>query len=81
MIAYCNNDIVLLEKLYFKLRVWHQTHPDLRPLLFVESVCPTCQSTRVQFNGGLKVTKRIVKPTISMRRLRCDDDDSYQGKN
>jgi hypothetical protein len=50
MIAYCNNDIVLLEKIYFKLRGWHQTHLDLRPLLLFESVCPTCQSTQwVQF--------------------------------
>jgi hypothetical protein len=48
MIAYCNNDIVLLEKIYFKLRGWqHQTYPDLRPLLLFESVCPTCQSSRI----------------------------------
>jgi hypothetical protein len=57
-----------LEKIYFKLRGWHQTYPDLRPLLLFETVCPTCQSTRIQFNGGIKVTKRTVK-----QQFRCGD--------
>lgn len=53
MIEYAKQDVVLLEKVYYKLRPYMSTHPNLN--IYNEDVktirCPICQSTKVQKRG------------------------------
>ena len=47
---YNRHDVVLLERLYYKLLPWIQQHPN-HSVFQGEAVCPTCQSTRYQKRG------------------------------
>lgn len=50
MEVYNRQDVLLLEKLYLRLRPWMASHPNLN--LFSGSVgCPNCSSTHVQRRG------------------------------
>lgn len=50
MMKYNKNDVVLLEKLYLKLRPWMQNHPDMN-LADRHVGCPHCRGTRFRMGG------------------------------
>jgi DNA polymerase elongation subunit (family B) len=73
MIKYNIQDVVLLEKVYLKLRSWNPNHPSMAALKGVRG-CPVCGSERVQSNGFRATTKRL------QQRWRCIDcGHSYTG--
>jgi len=52
MVRYCKNDVVLLEKIYLKLRPFMTTHPNLN--IYVNNSnpqCPKCSSNHVKKEG------------------------------
>ena len=49
MRRYNAQDVLLLERVYQKLKPWAKTHPDLR--LYASGGCPTCRSNNVQRRG------------------------------
>lgn len=53
MIAYNKQDVVLLEKVYNRLKTWYPSHPNLA--LYDEDAqrpaCPVCRSAKVQRRG------------------------------
>lgn len=52
MVEYCKNDIVLLEKVYLKLRPFIQNHPNLNVYINNEDgQCPKCGSDDVRKEG------------------------------
>lgn len=63
MLTYNKQDVILLEKLYLKLRPWTTTHPNLA--LYGEAVCPKCGSKNVHFRGEAVTTTR------RYRRFQC----------
>jgi hypothetical protein len=80
MIAYCNNDIVLLEKIFLNCAV------TIRHTLICDRWCCLKVSALHASNVHsiqwlLESNQAHSEATISMWRLRCDDDDSYQVKN
>jgi hypothetical protein len=56
MIAYNKQDVLLLEKVYLKLRSWNPHHPNVS-LLSNKPGCPTCGSSDVQSRGFTVTTK------------------------
>lgn len=72
MRAYCGQDVLLLEKLYRKLRPFLQRIPNhnLFSPMKINS-CPTCGSTRLQSRGN-----RYMK-TRAYRRYQCVDCHSW----
>lgn len=65
MIRYNKHDVVMLEKLYLKLRPWTRTHPNFA--VRTGALCPKCNSSNVQFRG-LQVTS-----TRQYQRFQCKD--------
>ena len=51
MVAYCEQDVQLLEDVYLKLRPWDKTHPSTVALDADEPRCNVCNSTRILKNG------------------------------
>lgn len=72
MNAYCNHDVLLLEKVYLELRKWHVSHPDLNIYNGERGKCKTCQSTKLE-KRGFDYTK--VK---KFQRYRCKNCGSWQ---
>ena len=66
MIEYNKQDVVLLEKVYLRLRPWYPTHPNLS-ILSGNKGCPSC--------GSLKVQSRGFRATVSgkQQRYQCQD--------
>jgi len=62
MMKYNKQDVVLLEKLYLKLRPWISNHPNVCP---EKRACPKCGSTRLKSHGIQR------NKTSAYRRLRC----------
>lgn len=71
MISYCENDVVLLQKVYEKLEKYieHNTHLGVYYGLERYS-CPRCASQNASFNG-----QRISKTGVVKFRLRCNPCD------
>jgi DNA polymerase elongation subunit (family B) len=65
MEEYNKNDVVLLEKVYYKLLPWIKTHPNLSVYNDTPHSCPSC--------GSLDVTKRGFHYTMTMKyqRYQC----------
>lgn len=63
MAKYNVQDVVLLERVYHRLKAWSPTHPDLSP----EGGCPTCMSHSVQARGF------VVSRTNRKQRFHCQD--------
>jgi hypothetical protein len=75
MKEYNGHDVVLLEKVYLKLRPWMTNHPNLN-LLKMVSCCPTCQSNKVH-SRGFGYTK-----TTKYNRYQCQSCGGwFRGKN
>jgi hypothetical protein len=52
MVRYCKNDIILLEKIYLKLRPYMETHPNINIYADNDSPkCPKCGSDNVKKEG------------------------------
>lgn len=58
MKEYNIHDIVLLEKVYHRLKAWAKSHPNLA-IYSNSKCCPTCQSDDVQKRGLRYLVKRI----------------------
>lgn len=74
MKAYNAQDVLLLEKVYMKLRPYMETHPDLSLMTQTPKgtlSCGTCLSTNVS-RRGYSVTK-----TGKKQRLQCQDCGSW----
>lgn len=70
MEAYNVHDVILLEKLYDKLRPWIKGHANQN--LYGEScVCPVCASSNYQRRGYAVVS------TLRYRRYRCNECSSW----
>lgn len=63
---YNKQDVVLLEKVYLKLRPWASTHPSIAALRDIAG-CPKCGSENVQSRGFTVTTKNRQK------RFQCQD--------
>jgi hypothetical protein len=64
MKKYNKQDVVLLERVYLKLRPWMKNHPDI---FKIGVECQKCGSTNVQWNG-YRITK-----TKKHRRFCCQN--------
>lgn len=70
MVKYCKNDIILLEKVYLKLRPFMSQHPHMD----IESerpCCPKCGSNDIQFRGYSMTS------TGKFRRFQCKVDGGW----
>jgi predicted RNA-binding Zn-ribbon protein involved in translation (DUF1610 family) len=67
MTAYCKQDVVVLEKLFKKIRPLIKSLPDANLFTGHEHDCPNCGSTRLQRRGEL------VTRTNRLQRYHCSD--------
>jgi len=67
MVRYCKQDVVLLRKLYLKLRPWATTHP----IVSVGHACPRCGSAKLQRRG------MVATRTMSYQQWWCKDCGSW----
>ena len=68
-------DVLLLEKIYLKLRPWAVTHPNLN-MYTKKTACPTCQSENIQRRGMSYAKIRV------SQRWHCQDCGSwYSGES
>lgn len=67
MKKYNAQDVVLLEKLYLKLRPWHETHPNVALMKGQYHACPACGSLKTQARGWYYIVAR------RCRRYQCQD--------
>lgn len=68
MCAYNKQDVVLLEKVYLKLRSWMNPHPHVGALDGHRGNCPACNSTNLQKRGfGIRGNQ------IRVQRYQCID--------
>lgn len=75
MKEYNTQDVLLLERVYLKLRPWATTHPNLTVYGGSKEACPTCGSDHVQ-RRGFNYAKVQVR-----QRWRCNSCGSwYSGK-
>ncbi len=65
MLRYNKQDVILLEKIYKKLRPWIENHPGLNIIDSRPSACPKCGHTKLQARGT-----RHTKVSI-FRRFQC----------
>lgn len=65
MIKYNKQDVVLLEKVYEKLRAWAPSHPHMGALSGDRTLCPVCASASVQSRGY------TVAKVAKKRRMYC----------
>lgn len=64
LLKYNKQDVILLEKVYLRLRGWAKNHPNLDPEI---PNCPACRSNRAQSRGY----ERTLRGRFS--RLQCQD--------
>lgn len=65
MLKYNKKDILLLEKLYLRLRPWISNHPNFT--VVNRSICPKCNSKNVTYRGFM------ITSTRRYRRFQCND--------
>jgi hypothetical protein len=74
MRRYNAQDVLLLERVYERLKPWMPNHPNLN-LYTSASACPTCQSNRIKMRG-LNYAK-----TVARQRWQClDCHSSWSGQ-
>lgn len=71
MCDYNKQDVILLEKVYLKLRGWDQAHPNLALLNGDLHACPNCQSHNVTKRGT--AISRVSK----YQRWQCQDCSAW----
>ncbi len=72
MMKYNKQDIVLLEKVYFKLLPWMTAHPNLNLTEGTLCNCPNCSSHKIQSRGTMPVGRTSIR-----RRYQCQDCGSW----
>jgi predicted RNA-binding Zn-ribbon protein involved in translation (DUF1610 family) len=65
MVEYCDGDIVLLEKVYEKLRPYMTNHPNMNLFQRTEMCCPTCGSPHI-VREGYRYTR-----STKQQRYKC----------
>jgi DNA polymerase elongation subunit (family B) len=86
MRKYNVNDVVILEKLYLKLRPFIKNHPNVGNFFDKENVCPTCGSHRVERYGFYytnlsKFPRFKCKDCGSLSRSRANQNSKEKMKN
>lgn len=77
MKAYNKQDVVLLEKVYYKLRPWIDNHPNLAVMMNAPDVCPNCG-----VNKGFVLNGWHHSSVSKYRRLQCKNcKRNVQGRN
>lgn len=71
MLKYNKQDVVLLEKVYLKLRDWMVNHPNTNLMYGTTNHCPNCNSSHMQ-RRGLTMTR-----TTLQQRYQCQDCGSW----
>jgi hypothetical protein len=66
MVEYNKHDVILLEKVYLRLRPYAKIHPNLAAYT-AKPLCPRCQSKRIEWRGYSITTAR------KYRRFQCKD--------
>jgi hypothetical protein len=66
MTEYCKQDVLLLEKVYLKLRPYINNHPNLSALTD-SNCCPKCGSINIQYRGY------AITAAGRYRRFQCKD--------
>ncbi len=61
MLKYNKQDVVLLEKVYFKLLPWIQNHPNLNVFLMRKDTCPNCMVGHLQKRGFELAGKKLIQ--------------------
>lgn len=69
MESYNRGDVILLEKVYLKMRPWMKNHPVLTPRNRAFFACPYCHSKRIE-GRGFRYTK-----LAKVQRYKCLDRD------
>lgn len=69
MVKYNRMDVLLLEKLYYKLLPYAKTHPNLA--FWTRGTCPKCGGHNVQYRG----VQRCI--TRQYQRFQCNDCGSW----
>lgn len=67
MKKYNAQDVVVLEKLYLKLRPWSKNHPSVTIYSGVPDACPRCSSARIQRRGYMYTS------TSKSPKYECQD--------
>lgn len=68
MSKYCDNDVVMLEEVYYKLRNYDKQHPNLGAYIDDgEYHCPRCLSTKLKWNWECVINSR----TYQTARCEC----------
>lgn len=74
--SYNKMDVVLLEKVYLKLRPWIHNHPHIGVILDKRQNCPNCGSSRV-IKNGIRISR-----TNRYQRMQCQDCGAWsKGEN
>lgn len=73
MKKYNIQDVVLLEKVYYKERSWMTSHPNMNMVNSVEPMCPTCGSFDLHKRGFTMKRPRFLATGTTMRaqRFQC----------
>lgn len=67
MSSYCNNDVVILESMYLRVRPYFKSHPPIYRSFDGSEICPLCGSFNLQKLNAVHLTKVSAFPTY-----RCD---------
>jgi DNA polymerase elongation subunit (family B) len=67
MIKYNKKDVILLEKLYYRLRPWIDTHPNFNPITDRPD-CPACGSKNMHSRGP-----QLLTGGRTQNRFQCQD--------
>lgn len=68
MLKYNIQDVVLLEKIYLKMRPWMDNHPAMNVLLDKPDACPKCGGGPLHRRGSRKYNKTTV-----VQRFQCQN--------
>jgi len=69
MVKYNRMDVLLLEKLYYRLAPYAKTHPNLT--FWTRGMCPKCGSHNIQYRGTVRCITR------QYQRFVCNDCGSW----
>lgn len=70
MVRYCKNDVLLLEKVYLKLRPYMKHHPNVS-IYQEDFICGKCKSKNLEFRGY------YYTETKAFHRVKCCDCNGW----
>jgi len=71
MTLYNRQDIILLSKIYLKMRPWTDNHPNSNTIMGTTSNCPVCSSEKTQRRGF------AVNRVTRFQKFQCQDCGSW----